>query len=196
MKRFVITSVAAIGLLGLLRPWSSKSPGQSNKSIRDTVGTDEFASPANESNEPTRTKLRHRPLLEKPTIEETTELLKTTIISLVDLPADQSLPERISNLNELIRREGVDPSRLRLILSSGDSAGQWRFKDELRIREVSVREVLKYLCGNTMLRCHVRENGIIELTTTVDPEPSSESQPGEFDASEGHDPFAELPAHR
>lgn len=195
MKRFVIALVIAIGLLGLLRPWRSDSNARSNKSLGSIARSDEFAVPANESTEPIRTKPRHRWHLEKPTIEETAELLKTTIIPLVDLPADQPVPERISQLNELIRREGVEPSRLRLILRSGDSAGQWKSDYELQVRDIPVIVVLKYVCANTKLRYHIRENGIVELTTTFDPEPSSEYPPGESDSPEGEDPFAEPPAH-
>lgn len=198
MKRIVIALVAAIGLLGLLQQWRSNSLGQTNKHLRDFLRTDEFANPENESTESTRTKPRNRPLLEKPSIEETTELLKTTIIPLVDLPADQPVPERISQINNLIHAVGVDPSRLRLILRSGDPAARWKSDYELRIRDCPVNVLLKYVCGNTKLRYHVRENGVVELTTTFDPEPNSDSHHGEPESSvdathrsDGDDPFAE-----
>lgn len=200
MKRLVIALVASIGLLGLLQQWRSNSLGQSNKHLRDLLRTDEIANPENESTERIRTKPRNRPLLEKPSIEETTELLKTTIIPLVDLPADQSVPERISQINDLIHAVGVEPSRLRLILRSGDPAARWKSDYELRIRDFPVNAVLKYVCGNTKLRYHVRENGIVELTTTFDPEPMPDpparesAAPGnDHPATEADDPFAEPP---
>ncbi len=190
MKRLVIALVIVAGLLGLLRPWKSDSQERSNEISGNLARAGDSANLENEFTKRIRTKSHNRPLLEKPSIEETTELFKTTMIPVVDLPADQSVPERISNINHLIRQAGVDPARLRFILRAGDPAHQWRFEDELHFRNVTTNVVLNYVCGRTKLRCHVRENGVVELTTTFDPEPIPDSQQREIETSET-DPFAE-----
>ena len=134
-----------------------------------------------------RTKSRIRTNHPKPTIEETIELTRTTIIPIIDLPPDQPLPERITLINQLIQKTGVEPDRLRLIVRSADPANQWRFKDDMRIRNIPLRAALAYFCDSTKLRYHVRENGIIELTTSQDPETTPSV--GEVESSNS-DPFA------
>ena len=112
-----------------------------------------------------RTKSRIRSAHAKPTIEQTTELARTTIIPALDLPPDQTVAERVTEMNKLLQQAGVEPYRLRLIVRHGDTVNQMRFKDELRIREIPLAVALKFLCDSTKLRYHMRENGIVELTS-------------------------------
>ena len=201
MKRLILIMSLAIGLLLATRHWHSaafkaslesdlnrRSPA-TNTSSETYPGTAEIA----------RTKSRIRPNHPRPTIEETTSLVRTTIIPLIDLPPDQPLPERIARVNELIQKAGVESNRLRVILRSADPAIQWRFKGELRIREVPLGIALKYLCDSTKLRYHIRENGIVEMTSIQEqdflsdlpnsPEIKKPSPSGETDAF-GNDPNA------
>ena len=163
--------------------WRTASPGhlKDQDSHRETVMADELQGVSSGPADPVRTKPRFRANHPKPTIEETIELLRTTIIPVIDLPADQPLPERITRINELIQKAGVEPYQLRLILRSGDAANQWRY-GEMRIREVPLVVALRYLVDATKLGFHVRENGIVELTSwreealPVLPDPPQESR--------------------
>ena len=127
---------------------------------------------------------------------------------MVDLPAHQPVIERVAQINQLIKNAGVEPHKLRLILSKSDPATKLTFSDELKIRNVPVADVLKYVCGSTKFRYRIRENGIVEFATQLeidDPPPVSsipaESMPtpsGELDifgndpnAPNSNDPFAE-----
>lgn len=213
-KRHVI-AVALLGILLILslRPWQAISGGNSNArdARRGPTTANESSVGSHDLVEPTRTKSRIRTNHPQPTIEETIALLRTTIIPVLDLPADQPLPERIAGINELITKAGVEPCRLRLILRSADPASQWRIRHEFRTQQIPLRIALKYLCDSSMLRYHVRENGIIELTTLPDqesltdlPDSTQNMKPslsGETDifgndlnALEAPDPFAGPPA--
>ncbi len=213
-KRYV-TAVAFLGIVLILtfRPWQSKSPGnpKSHEALHGTAITDEAPPISPGLGESTRTKSRIRTNHSKVTIEETTGLLRTTIIPTIDLPPDQLLSERIARINELIQKAGMEPYRLRLIIRSGDPALQWRCRGELGMREVPVAVAVKYIIDSTKLRYYIRENGIVELTTMRDqdllpdvpdpPEKTVRPPPGETDtfgndpnAPEEPDPFANPPA--
>jgi len=216
MKRFVIAS-ACLGIVAFLslQQWQSTSPGRSKESDahRGLIIHNESSNESSGFGEPIRTKSRIRIHHPQPSIEETENLIRTTIIPVLVLPPDQPLPERIARINELIQMTGVEPYRLRLILRSADPANQWRMRDELRVREIPLGSALKYLCDATKLRCRVRENGIVELSTIQDqesmadlPDPSKKAvntPPVEIDvfgndasASELPDPFVDsAPPH-
>lgn len=172
MQRPVIIVVAAcvIALTGLLRhPQKpdavSQGPTEGNPATGPTNGS---ATASTDNLVPARTKSKIRTVHHKPTIEETTELLRGTILPLVDLPADQPLIERVARINQWIQDSGVKPHDLRVILDKSDPAANWRSEYELGVRNVPLAAVIKYLCGSTKLMAHVRENGIVELTTRDD----------------------------
>ena len=172
MKRLVIPVLAScvIALTGLLwhqqKPEAvSQGPTEGKPATGPTNGSS-IESPDNFV--PARTKSKIRTVHHKPTIEETTELLRDTVLPLVHLPADQPLVERVARINQLIQANGVKPHDLRVILDKSDPAANWRSEYELGVRNVPVAVVIKYLCGSTKLMAHVRENGIVELTTRDD----------------------------
>lgn len=109
-----------------------------------------------------RTKSKERPNHHKPTIEETTELLRTTIIPVVIFQEDQLVTERVALINKLFQEAGIEPHRLRVLVPATDRARQMR-TGGLKIRNVPAAVVLKYLCDNTILRYRVCENGVVEL---------------------------------
>jgi hypothetical protein len=199
MKCLVLIMSLAIGLLLASWHWHSAASRESLESDlnRRSPATNTSSETYPGTAEIARTKSRIRPNHPQPTIEKTTQLIRTTIIPLLDFPTDQPLPERIARVNELIQKAGVESRRLRVILRSADPAIQWRSKGELRIREVPLGIALKYLCDSTKLRYHIRENGIVELTSIREeeslpdlpnlPEIKKPSPSGETDAF-GNDP--------
>lgn len=183
MKRYAIATICVgIALFSALRLREPQSPGSLEEGDFNPQRTlnKESANVASGLDDPIRTKSRIRTKHPQPSIEETVNLLRTTIIPVLDLPPDQSLPERIARINELIQKTGVEPYQLRLILRSADPASQWKMMSELRVREVPLAHALKYLCDATKLRYIVRENGIVELTTLPDEEWIS-NQPEPFE---------------
>lgn len=206
MKRYVIAAAClGIVLFLSLQQWQATSPGRSKESDahHGLIIHNESSNVSPGFGEPIRTKSRIRINHPKPSIEETENLIRATIIPVLVLPPDQPLPERIARINELIQKAGVEPYRLRLILRSADPANQWRMRDEVRVREIPLGHVLRYLCDSTKLRFRVRENGIVELSTVPDPEATPPPPSGEIDifekdpnAPEEPDPFADpAPAH-
>lgn len=196
-RHVIVIALLGIVLVFSLLKWRTVPLGHSkaSDSHRKTAMANEPLAASSGPADPTRTKSRFRPNHPKPTIEETTELLHTTIIPVIDLPPDQPLPERIARMNELIQNAGVEPHRLRLLLRSGDPVNQLRCKDEMRIREIPLGIALKYLFSSTKVRCRLRENGIVELTTSQDPdteEPTAEPESSKDNptATEEDDPFA------
>jgi hypothetical protein len=163
--------------------------GKNNRTSSSRFDT---ANPSNEKPGPARTRSQIRTIHPRPTIEETTALLRNTTIPVMDLPPDQPLEERVAQINLLIQKAGVESQRLRLVLSRSDPASQWRMKNELKIKNSPMALCLKHLCGRSKLRYQVRENGIVELATIPPPEsippPSVEN---DSSPSEEDDPFAE-----
>jgi hypothetical protein len=190
----IVIACFVIVLTIYLRPWRSAVEERPKDQGIHCMIVAEDESPLTSSNsaESARTKPRPRTNRPKPTIEETSELVRTTIVPLLDLPPNQPLTERVACINELIRDAGVESDRLRLMIRSADSALEIRSKSELRVREIPLAIVLKYLCDSTRLRYHIRENGIVELTTSQDPDPSPHTaEPESSSAEEKDDPFAE-----
>lgn len=208
-RHLIAVALLGIVLIFSLRPWQAISNGNSNaRDVRrgpTTVNESSVGSP--DLVESTRTKSRIRINHSKPTIEETIELVKATIISGLDLPVGHPVPEGIAHINALIHQAGVEPSRLRLILKSADPATQQGIRYGFKIQEMPLAVTLKYFCEASRLRYHVRENGIIELMSwgeeplpdlpdppekTVRP-PSSETDifGNDLNTSEEPDPFAD-----
>ena len=172
MQRPVIIVVAAcvIALTGLLRhPQKPEAVSQAPTEGKPATGpTSGSAIALTDNLVPARTKSKIRTVHHKPTIEETAELLRGTILPVVDLPADQPLIERVARINQWIQANGVKPHELRLVLDKSDPAANLRSEYELGVRNVPLAVVLKYLCDSTILRYNVRENGIVELTGRMD----------------------------
>jgi hypothetical protein len=143
-----------------------------------------------DSNIRSRSKLRHP----TPTLEETVELLRNTVIPLVDLPPDQSVDETVNALNELLQKNGIPPHQLKITYDkSHPSLGMLRFRDPLAVRNIPVGVALKYICGRTIVRYQVRR-GVVELIThdtafaeSLSPTPVERSD----DPVDPDDPFAE-----
>jgi hypothetical protein len=197
-KHHVIAVACLVIVLVFLFPQLRRlSPGywEDQDAHRETVVTNKSSVDSPGPADPIRTKPRFRSNHPKPTLEETTGLLRTTIIPVLEIPPDQPLQERIAHINELIQKAGVEPYQLRLILDKADPANQWRM-GEMRVRNVPLAVALKYLCDVTKLRYYVRENGIVELTTSEDPDTKPPDAKPEFsngdpkNLREG-DPFAE-----
>jgi hypothetical protein len=212
-KRHVI-AVAFLGIAITLsfRPWRAISNGNLNSPDPRPGCTTANESPVESHDivEPLRTK-SHIPIdRSQPTIEETIKLLRPMIIQGLDLPAGHPVSEGIASINDLIHKTGVEPSRLRLTLKSADPANQRGIRYEFKIQEMPLTVTLKYFCEASGLRYHVRENGIIELTSWSEeppfnlPDPSPKTvtpPPGEtdifgndLDASKEPHPFADPPA--
>lgn len=154
------------------------------------------------------TKHRIRPDHPKQSIEGTEELLRTTIIPVVDFPAGQSFSECLKQLNRLIQEAGIDPHQLRISLRRNDPFHQFSWEEELRLRNHTVAEVLLTLIGRTVMRWQVGENGLVQImhATEIEYEPpleevvpeKKEPWTGEVDAFgepvreyDDCDPFAE-----
>lgn len=207
MTRYPI--LAAILLIaGLFITFRPETPDPSelqssgrNQSMRSTT---ESAVQLAGLAEPSRTKSKNRIHHPQPTFEETTELLRNTIIPLVDIQ-DQTIAEIAAATTSFIQEAGIPPHKLRVIINKSDDLAKWRIK-ELRIRNVPLAVLLKYACDSTRLRYRV-EPGIIWFFDAADhslpeiPEieesssptglPSAPDDPFEESSAQGADPFAE-----
>ena len=190
MKRLPI-SVVAFFVIALIA-WIQQKQGPEPVS-RDSTGnnpatglTSESATTSSSENfAPARTKSNVRTVHHKPTIRETTKLLRSTILPKVDIPGDQTLIERAADINKLIRKAGVEPRQLTLIVGSSESFSKLRVREKLTLSQVSVAEVLQYHCGSTRVRYWVRENGIVEFADMLENRDaeSATSNPDKSDSS-------------
>lgn len=207
MSRYLILAAILLfaGLFITLHPKtpspSQLQPNGRNQSIRSAT---ESAAQSSDLDEPSRTKSKNRIQHPKPTIEETTELLKNTIIPRVDIQ-DQSLLEVAAAITSFIQEAGIPPHKLRVIVDKSASLAGWRIK-EVRVREVPIAVLLKFVCDSTKLRCRI-EPGIIRFCFHTDypspkiPEteesdspielPSAPDDPFGGSPTQGANPFAE-----
>lgn len=158
--------LVSMGLFLALHPASpvSGKPG-SNGLNHHARSTTKSVDHATNSSEPARTKSKIRIHHLKPTIEETTELLRNTIIPRVDMQ-DQTILEVADAINGFIHDAGIPPHKLRVIVNKSDDLVKWRIK-ELRIRNAPLAVLFKYVCDSTRLRCRV-EPGIIRFFDVTD----------------------------
>jgi hypothetical protein len=200
-----ILILVGAGLFSKLRPGSPTSgKPPSNGQAQHPESAIESALPATDFSGPLRTKSKDRIHHLKPTIEETTALLRTTMIPRVDIQ-DQTVLEVAATFNGVIQDAGIPPHKLRVIVNKSEDLVKWRIK-ELRIREVPLAVLFKYACDSTRLRYRV-EPGIIRFLDAADdslPEtptieksgspielPSDPDDPFGGSPARGADPFAE-----
>lgn len=214
MTRYLILATILL-IAGLCITFRSNTP---NSSEHHSNGRGQFMGSTTESAvrlgdlaEPSRTKSKNRIYHPKPTIEETTGLLRNTIIPRVDIE-DRTILEVAAAINGFIQDAGIPPHNLRVIVNKSDDLMKWRIKEE-RIRNVPLSELLKYVCDSTRLRYRI-EPGIIRFFDAADdslpeiPKIEESSSPSEIlpalddpfgeSPAQGADPFAEpeIPASR
>jgi hypothetical protein len=199
MTRYLI--LAAILLItGLFITFRPKAPDtselQSNGRDEPMRSTTESAVQLPDLAEPSRTKSKNRIHHPKPTNEETTALVRNTVIPLVDIQ-DQTVLEVAAAITTFLQDAGIPPHKLRVIVNKSDDLVKWRIK-ELRIRNAPLDVLLKFICDSTRLRYRV-EPGIIRFVDAFDdslPEipkiEESSSPSGILPAPD--DPFGESPA--
>ena len=202
MSRYLIlaTTLVVAGLYLTLRSQTSifsepQANGRNQTAHSTTESTVQFA-------EPPRTKLKNRIHHPKPTIKETEELLKVTIIPRVDIQ-DQTILEVAAVVTTFIKDAGIPPHQLRVIVNKSDDLVKWRIR-ELRIRNIPLAVLFKYICDSTRLRYRV-EPGIIRFFDAAAPPefpvleesitPSDilpdPDDPFAGSSAQGADPFAE-----
>lgn len=212
MTRYLILATILL-IAGLLITFRPKAPNsselQSNGRNQPMRSTTESAGQLPDLAEPSRTKPRNRIEHPKPTIEETTGLLRNTIIPRVDIQ-DQPLLEVAAAINGFILEAGIPPHKLRVIIHKSVPSEELRIEElrfvpleemrikELRIRNVPLAELLKYVCDSTRLRYRV-EPGIIWFLDITDALSSDilkteESNSSSESSSASADPFGESPA--
>jgi hypothetical protein len=160
--RYVISAailLAGTGLFFMLHSESSFSGGFESRAKGQDFKPDLETIPHTvDSSKPLRTKSRIRDSRTKPTVEQTADLFRETILSLVDLPK-QTFAARVVELNRLIKESGVSPENLRISIEDGDSALERPLArclyPELRIRNIPLADVLKYTADSTALRYEV-----------------------------------------
>ena len=163
MTRYLILATILL-IAGLCITFRSNTP---NSSEHHSNGRGQFMGSTTESAvrlgdlaEPSRTKSKNRIYHPKPTIEETTGLLRNTIIPRVDIE-DRTILEVAAAINGFIQNAGIPPHKLRVIVNKSDDLVKWRIK-EARIRNVPLSVLFKYVCDSTRLRYRV-EPGIIRF---------------------------------
>ena len=202
MSRYLIlaTTLVISGLYLTLRSQTSifrepQANGRNQTANSTTESTVQFP-------EPPRTRLKNRIHHPKPTIEETEELLKVTIIPRVDIQ-DQTILEVAAAITIFIKDAGIPPHQLRVIVNKSDDLVRWRIR-ELRIRNIPLAVLFKYICDSTRLRYRV-EPGIIRFFDAASPpeipEIKESSAPSKIlpdpddpfagSPTQGADPFAE-----
>jgi len=136
---------------------------------------------------PPRTKSKERIVHRKPTLAETTDLLRNTIIPRVEIE-DQSVGETANTLRLLIQEAGIHPHELRIICDMAAPSSAMRIR-ELRIRNIPLAVLLKYICDSTKLRYHLTP-GVIEFKSISERFERAESdEPDPFEEPETPKPL-------
>ncbi len=151
--RYIIPAGAVIVLLGVMvaRPsgsftfWNPAPDSLPERPVQDTKGG---TGDADSGAKPAVTKRSTRDMGRKPTKEETIALLQTTAVSQFDVE-DSALEETVARLNQLARDRGI-PER-ELTFSIDHRVSHLRIR-ELRVRNVPLLMVPKYVCGNSKVR--------------------------------------------
>ncbi len=113
-----------------------------------------------------------RPLKPATSLQKTLELLRDTVIPVASYP-EQTLGERIAAINRHVEDVGIPPEKLSIGIHPGlakeSEPSNWRF-ESLELRHVPVAEILKYTCGSTKIRYHVRPGKVdFALASDLDP---------------------------
>lgn len=187
--RYIIPAGAILLLLGIVS-WPSGDPGPLDLSLDKVPGlpAPELKGKTGQEERgagPPPTKRSVRDMGRKPTEEETITLLRTTVVSQFEVE-DATFGETVAELNQLARDRGI-PAR-ELTFSTDHRFSQHRIK-ELRVKNVPLAVVLKYVCGNSKIRYRVSAGRVMfEYLEdfTEEPKPTAKEQ-----TDPDHDPFAE-----
>jgi hypothetical protein len=109
-----------------------------------------------DSSGPARTKSKTR----ISTVEQTEELLRSTILPLAELP-EQSLSDTVAAINRLIEEAGVPPNMLQLACDPSNPIAKMKM-GRIRMRNVPVAAILQIVIGNQAVRYRVGE-GTVEF---------------------------------
>ncbi len=191
----VILLIAAMFLVA--RPkFQNGGPDEIVTSDRVTnSATDSIAFPKNPSF-PSRTKSKDRMAHRKPTLKETDDLLRNTIIPLVEIE-DLSVGEATDKIRLLIQDAGIKSHDLQITCDLPAPDLQLRIK-EMNLINVSIAEIFKSISGKTGLYFGVGP-GVLQFNAPFnDRLQQSSSKPKPYDPfsgmsheGEGADPFAE-----
>lgn len=170
-KRLLIPATAILALIGFCFVTIFRSPAPRDRNSGEKRGkessSESFASDARVAYTEIKTRSRIRATV--PTLEETIESLRNTVVPMVDLPPDRSLTETADAINKLLQEAGIPPHQLKVTYDkSSPRIGNLRYKAELRLRNVPVAVILKYVCDSTILRYAVRPGVVIFYTQTDD----------------------------
>jgi hypothetical protein len=200
MTRYLIPTILlaliAALLVSLLLEPSNSGAHQANKQRQSPNAGTESATQETAPGSASRTKSKIRIQHPKPTLEETVELLKSTIVPKVDI-LDQPLSEVTAKINTLIKDAGIPSHKLKVVINSPELFAQLRIK-ELRIRNIPLSILLKYICDNTKIRYRVEPGIVIILSATEIPpdspkieNPDASNDPFANSSGPTSDPFAE-----
>lgn len=148
MTRHLIPAAILLVGAGLLYTSSTRQSNERDTRAETAVGS---VDPLADFSKPSRTKSKIRNHQPKPTVEQTEELLRSTIIPLAELP-EQSLSDTVAAINRLIAEAGVQPHALRLACAPS----------RIRVRNVPVAAVLQIVIDHRAVRYRVRE-GTVEF---------------------------------
>lgn len=207
MTRYLIPPILVALIAALLVSLKPEPPNsgvhQANEQRQSPHASTEFTTPETTTGNVSRTKSKNRIQHPKPTYEETMILLGSTIIPKVDFQ-DQSLSEVTAALNTFIKDAGISPHKLKVVINNPKLFAQWKIR-ELRVREIPLAILLKFICDSTTLRYRV-EPGIIrcfhsteniddlphfEKPNIPDEPPPDPNDPFSGPPYQGIDPFAE-----
>lgn len=158
---------------------------------KDTRGLASQGADGSENKLGKRTRSSHR-AEPRPGEGDTIARMHRTRLPLVDLP-DQNVVERVRSLNGMLGENGIPPEEfgivvdervLRIWEEEGNPGG---FElGVMELRDVSLVDLMKHVCGRTLLRFRVgRGEAVITLSQFL---PARD-----LEIPEGADPFAEFP---
>lgn len=150
----------AAGMVLVVRP-KFQSSSNEQRQAGDSSNHETASFRDEETPSTIRTKSKERVIHRKPTLEETNDLLRNTIIPRVDFE-DLSVGESAKRLRLLIHEAGIEPHELTVICSPSISTTSFKIK-ELKLRNVPLGIALKYICDSTILRYRVTP-GVVEFS--------------------------------
>jgi hypothetical protein len=202
MSRILISAAVILLIAAMIlvaRP-KFQNGGQDKSITSDPAtnpATDSNASPR-DSSIPLRTKSRNRVIHRTPMMDETMDLLNSTIIPLLKLE-DQNVGEMANQIRLHIQDAGIEPHELRIICAMPAPNLKNKVRD-LGIRNIPLNSALKIICDSTKLRHHVCP-GVVEFyfypdfPHSIEPERSNlQEKPyptEEVDVIVGPDPYAD-----
>lgn len=172
-------AMALLALLALLilTPAGSKLRGFVSEPRREAATDHRDRESGAEDSTTTPSKTDRHPPRPRPTVEDTTTLLKSTIIPETHF-VDLTLFECITSLNDLIKNAGVDRRDLRIVPSerlTQQTQGSDQPWHEVKLKNVPVATVLQYLLDVRGLRYRIGQ-GIVEMRLMDEPDEETPSQ--------------------